>query len=533
MLVRATLDSDAATLRPCGAALSGAECKYPGPECESSGAVGHYAARMNAFDIGRLDGHAQASLLRSGEITPLQLTEAAITRIEYLNPALNALTVRCYELARARANSLAERPERAVSLESAKRRAAEDPERALAGVPYLLKDSLDYPGLPTRFGSRLHAAVGPAASEYEYSRRLDAEGLIPLGKSNVPEFSLLPTSESLLYGAARNPWSLEHSPGGSSGGAAVAVASGMVPLAHAADGGGSIRIPASCCGVLGLKPGRGGNVRARAQHIVEDLLVGDTLLSRTVRDAAWAFSVMRPGAAGQPAVDLAAPVHRLRIAVVEHNLFGDAPHPHVAQGLRQTADLCASLGHEMVRARLPFDTAAVARGFQVIWAYLALDLVEHCRGTLINGSLDAVLEPWTLNLAHWARQLESADLDTALRQVALATAALDEFHRDHPVILSPTLKHPPVPLGRLAPTQPFDSLCSDMFDYVSYTPLHNLTGTPALSVPLFMSPEGLPIGSMFAAARGGEAMLLQLAHQLEQAAPWAERWPPHSAGVPT
>jgi len=472
--------------------------------------------RMNAFDIGRLDAHAQASLLHSGAITPLQLTEAAITRIEHLNPTLNVLTVRCYELARARAAAV-----------TANR------ERTLAGVPYLLKDSLDYPGLPTRSGSRLRAAAGPARGEHEYSRRLDAEGLIPLGKSNVPEFCLLPTTESLLSGAARNPWSLEHSPGGSSGGAAVAVASGMVPLAHAADGGGSIRIPASCCGLLGLKPGRGGNVRARAQHIVEDLLVGDTLLSRTVRDAAWAFSVMQPDAAGKPGVDLAAPARRLRIAVVEHNLFGDVPHPHVAQGLRQTADLCANLGHEVVQARLPFDTASVARGFQVIWAYLALDLVEHCRGTLINESpgnesLGALLEPWTLNLAHWGRQFEAADLDTALRQVALATAALDEFQRDHPVILSPTLKHPPLPLGRLAPTQPFDALCSDMFDYVSYTPLHNLTGAPAISVPLFMSPEGLPIGSMFAAARGGEATLLQLARQLEQAAPWAERWPPYS-----
>lgn len=482
---------------------------------------------MNAFDIGRLDAHAQASLLRSGELTPLQLTEAAIARIEHLNPALNALTLRCYELARARANSLAERSEGAANPAS-----TASPGRTLAGVPYLLKDSLDYPGLPTRCGSRLRAAAGPATSEYEYSRRLDAAGLIPLGKSSVPEFSLLPTTESLLSRPARNPWSLEHSPGGSSGGAAVAVASGMVPLAHAADGGGSIRIPASCCGVLGLKPGRGGNVRARAQHIVEDLLVGDTLLSRTVRDAAWAFSVMRPGAPDQPAVDLVAPVRRLRIAVVERNLFGDEPHAHVAQGLRQTADLCASLGHEMVQARLPFDTAAAARAFQVIWAYLALDLVEHCRGTLINESLDALLEPWTLNLAHWARQFESADLDAALRHVALATAALEEFHRDHPVILSPTLKHPPVPLGRLAPTQPFATLYSNMFDYVSYTPLHNLTGTPAISVPLFLSPDGLPIGSMFAAARGGEATLLQLARQLEQAAPWAERWPPHSTGSP-
>jgi amidase len=459
----------------------------------------------DALAIGRLDAHDQAALLRSGEISGVELVDAAIARIELFDPALNATTHRAFDEAR-------------------KRAAVAGSHAGLRGVPYLLKDGLDYIGMPTRSGSRLHARGPAAQSDFEYSRRLDAAGLVPLGKSNVPEFGLLPTTESLLYGPARNPWARDRSPGGSSGGAAVAVASGMVPLAHAADGGGSIRIPASCCGVVGLKPGRGANVRAREHHILEDLLVGDVLLSRSVRDVAWAFAAAHP--TRQATVGAREPLKRLRVAFIPQNLFGEPPHPEVAAVARRAAELCAGLGHLVEEARYPFDAPATANAFRTLWEYLAHEVVERCRPLAGSAALASVLEPWTLGLAQWSRRLGAADLGAAMRHIAQATDGLERLFTRYDVILSPVLKEPAVAIGRLGPDREFEALVREMFDYVSYTPLHNLTGTPAISLPLFAASDGVPIGSMFAAARGGEALLLQLAYELEQALPWSSRWPP-------
>lgn len=462
-------------------------------------------SKRDAMEIGRLDAHDQARLLQKGEISAVELIDTAILRIEHLDPTLNALSHKAYAQARERAAKITYK-------------------HGLAGVPYLLKDGLDYPGMPCRSGSRSKAATSAGGANHAYGDRLDDLGLIPLGKSNVPEFGLLPTTESLLYGPARNPWALDRSSGGSSGGAAVAVASGMVPLAHAADGGGSIRIPASCCGVFGLKPGRGGNLRARGQHVLEDLLVGDTLLARSVRDAAWAVRALREGVhASVPPTG-----RRLRIGVVMGNLSDELPHADVAEVIRKTADLCVGLGHEVETVSLPIDGPAVVESFRVIWGYLANDIVEHCKSAAKGVPLQEVLEPWTLELAQWSRHLKPEQLAQAFDTLSHATAGLEQFFLHHDLTLSPVVKEPPVPLGYLAPTRPFEALMRDMFDYVSYTPLHNLTGNPAMSVPLFATAGGLPIGSMFAAARGGEETLLELAHELERARPWAGRWPQHS-----
>ncbi len=460
------------------------------------------------WEIGRLDAHDQAALVRTGDLSALELAAAAISRIEQLDPVLKAVTHRAFESACVRAERLA-----ASSV--------------LAGVPYLLKDGLDFPGMPSRFGSRSRANGANASVAYEYTRRLTAAGLIPLGKTNVSEFGLLPTTESLLYGPARNPWSIEHSPGGSSGGAAVAVASGMVPVAHAADGGGSIRIPASCCGVFGLKPGRGGNVRARAQHVVEDFLVADTLLSRTVRDTERALRFTSPVIA-QARCSHPDKTKRLRVALVMNNLFGDAPHPDVADVIRRTAELCASLGHVIEEVAAPFDGPAVADSFRAIWGYLAVDIVQRSGCDPYSDAILETLEPWTVDLARWGERLGPLDLDQVFEQSTRASDALSGLFVNHDVLLSPVLKTPPVKIGQLAPTRPFKDLLQDMFDYVSYTPLQNLTGLPAMSVPLFVSKAGLPVGSMFTARRGGETTLLDLAYELEAACPWVDRWPPLS-----
>lgn len=460
--------------------------------------------KEDAFAIGRLDATGQAALVAGGELAPADLVEAALIRIDALDPTLNALTFRDDEAALQRAQAA---------------------RGAMAGVPWLVKDGLDYPGMPTRSGSRSRRDAPAGTTAFPYTERLDEAGLIALGKTNAPEFGLLPTTEPLLYGAARNPWALDRSPGGSSGGAAVAVASGMVPLAHAADGGGSIRIPASNCGLVGLKPGRGGNVRARDPHIVEDLLVGDTLLARSVRDVVWATAATASGAVPIPAR------RQLRIAMIPESLDGRAPAPEVQAALDFAAGLCASLGHDVEPVALPVDGTAVAGAFRTIWGYLARDSIRDAVSRL-GTSLTDVLEPWTLDLAAWGSVIEAVDADRLFAHVAAAEAALRAFFIEYDMILSPVLRLPALPIGALAPDRPFDEIMALMFDYVSYTPLHNLTGLPAISLPLFPGDaSGVPIGSMFAAARGQEPLLLALAHELEAAAPWSGRWPAHSIGA--
>ncbi len=461
----------------------------------------------DAFAIGKLDAHGQAALVSSGEIPPEALVEAAIIRIDALDPLLNAITFRDDAAARARAVE------------------ASGP---MAGVPWLLKDGLDYRGMPSRSGSRSKRDAVPGTIEFAFTKGFDEAGLVPIGKTNAPEFGLLPTTEPVLYGAARNPWALDRSPGGSSGGAAVAVASGMVPVAHAADGGGSIRIPASCCGLVGLKPGRGGNLRAREHHVIEDFIACDVLLSRSVRDVAWAAAV----GAGRPRQANAPVQRRLRVAVIAENLDGNAPSEPVGHVLRRAADLCTTLGHNVEVAVLPTDGPAMAGAFQTLWGYLARDAVNQTAAFLGNVGARDVLEPWTLDLAHDAGLLMATDLDRAYANIAAGTAAFARFFEDFDVVLSPVLRHPALKIGELAPTRSFDDIWTLMFDYVSYTPLQNLTGLPAISLPLFEDADGVPIGSMFTAARGGEDLLLELAFELEAAAPWSGRWPQHSVANP-
>lgn len=464
----------------------------------------------DAMALGRLDAHAQAALVRSGEISATELVQAAIERIEALDPALNVMTFRGYKAALKQAST-------------------SQGDAAMRGVPYLLKDGMDYVGMPSRSGSRIKKNAPPMSAGSEYSDRLDRAGLIPLGKSNAPEFGLLPTTEPVLYGPCRNPWNIAHSSGGSSGGAGAAVASGMVAIAHAADGGGSIRIPAACCGVFGLKPSRGANVRARGPHIIEDFLVGDTLLSRSVRDAAWSFAVTAPGEKQTLTFDPKA--RRLRIGFCLENFNGQQPSPDVAAVIRRSAELCQRLGHAVEEVKQPFNGPDVDRAFKLIWAYLAQDTVNAVRPLLREGKLEDVLERWTLELGASSERLTSTDVERIFIDSAVAGRALEDFYSRYDVLLTPVLRHSPLPLGALDPTQPFEPMYETMFDYVSYTPLQNLTGTPAMSVPLYMSENGLPVGSMFAAGQGQDELLLQLAFELEQAEPWGSRWPKHSVGA--
>jgi amidase len=457
----------------------------------------------DALALGRLDAHAQAQLVRSGELDAAALTEAALLRIEAFDPALQATSHHAASQARIQAARLPQGG-------------------AMRGVPWMPKDSLDYPGMPTRSCSRSRTGA-LAGSGHAFVQRLDAAGLVAVGKTAMPEFGLLGSTEALAGPVTRNPWSLAHSPGGSSGGAGAAVAAGLVPLAHGSDGGGSIRLPASCCGVVGLKPGRDATVRVRSRHNVEDLLVGDSLMSRSVRDTAWAYAATHLQAA-RPMVQGASP-RRLRIAVIEHGLRGNVPHADVAQAIRRSADLCASLGHQVEAVQWPLDGAAFLQSFEDLWSHLAADCVDAVRAVSGGRRLEDLLEPWTLDLALRAEALPASALEAAYAQLAGLPVQLARFHQQYDVVLSPVVSTPAPLLGTYAPTVPVDTLMESMFDWISYTPLQNMAGTPAISLPLFTSSTGLPIGSMFAADRGQEDLLLALAYELEAALPWHARWP--------
>lgn len=455
----------------------------------------------DALTLGRLDAHAQAALLRSGEVSPVELVESAIQRIEALDPALDAVSEQAFDMARTRAAS------------------GPKPDGPMAGVPWLIKDSLDYPGLPSRGGSRSRSGE-PVDREYPFTRIWDAEGLIPVGKSAMPEFGLLPTTEPLLRAPTRNPWSLEHSPGGSSGGAAAALAVGMVPLAHGSDGAGSIRIPASCCGLVGLKPGRGASVRVRGRSVVEDLIVSDVLMSRSVRDTAWAFAAAHPD---RPAMVTQPGKRRLRIAFNLDTLDGGPTDPRVVEAARDVAALCEDLGHIVVPASPDIDRPAALEAMHVLWAQDGADCVDGLRGA--GRDIHALLEPWTIALGEMAERLEPADLERAFGQAARLPKQFADFHARYDVMLTPTLAAPPLRIGEMTPTDEPESLLRRFFEWVGYTPLQNIAGTPAISLPLGWTGEGLPIGVMLASDRGAEAVLLELAYELEAARPWADRWP--------
>ena len=335
----------------------------------------------SARDIARLDATAQAALVRAGDVTAFDLAEAAIARIEALNPALNAIASKGFEAGRALARS-------------------GPPAGVFSGVPFLIKDLIEFPPLPHMAGSRLMASnVGSFASPY--GARVKEAGLVVLGTTTTPEFGLLPTTEPLLTGATRNPWDTDRIAGGSSGGAAAAVASGMVPIAHASDGGGSIRFPAACCGVFGLKPSRGRNVEARR----EPSPIGvENCFSRSVRDsAAFLHQTQQrgPDAPLTPLPLITAPgTRKLRIGVTVASYTGSLPDTDTADAVMATAELCRAMGHEVEEVAWPFDCPAFVDHFLTLWGLGAAAIAARARAALgPDADLSTVLEPWTLGLA--------------------------------------------------------------------------------------------------------------------------------------
>lgn len=459
--------------------------------------------------LGQSDGIGLAARINAGEISALEAAEAAIARARSLQPQLNFLAAQTFEAAR--------------------RRARYPGAGALAGVPTLVKDLAEERGVPCSYGSRAYAGFIPQSQD-PYVDAIYATGLNSLGKSSVPEFGLNATTETLLLGPTRNPWSLGHSSGGSSGGAAAAVAAGVVPIAHATDGGGSIRIPAACCGLFGLKPSR-GRTTAENSSLPLQLSV-DGCLSRSVRDsAAWlGLTELRGGRFAPMGIVGGPSERRLRVLLQVRDLLGRAPDPEVAAATEAAARLLESLGHMVEEAPAPTGGEAFVAAFQLYWAAGAGQAVREARRNRPEAKPEDILEPFTLALAEQAARASEAALDAAVVELRKAGAAHLALFERADILITPVLASPPAQLGELAPARPFAELEKALLDYVAYTPVQNVAGNPAMSVPLGQSTRGLPIGVQFTAGPGEDALLLALAFELEQANPWIGRRPKIFAG---
>lgn len=470
-----------------------------------------------AEEFERYDGLGLAELIRTKEVTAEEVLAATLERIDARNSAINAVVTRMDEQARAAIR-------------------AGLPDGPFKGVPYLLKDlGALYTGVVTSYGSRLFADYVPD-HDSEIVARMKRAGLVIVGKSNTPEMGIAPSTEPRLHGVTRNPWSLGHSAGGSSGGAAAAVAAGMLPMAHATDGGGSIRIPASVCGLFGLKPTRARNPMgpdagegwsgASIGHAVtwtvrDSAALLDATSGPDVGDPYWAPPPARPFLQ-----DVGRDPGRLRIALTTTPWIEGPVDPECAEAARTAARLCESLGHHIEEARPQIDEAAWLKSTLVIvTASLAFTLETRA------AALGRALKPDDVERITWervelAKTFSAADYARAIHTVHRTGRAVARFLERYDVLITPTMAKPPHPLGVLSLSSPDSAaFMAARSASVAFTSLFNSSGHPAMSVPLAMSRSGLPLGVQFVARFGDEATLFRLASQLETSQPWKDRRP--------
>ncbi|HEX6257725.1 MAG TPA: amidase [Euzebyales bacterium] len=486
------------------------------------------------------DAVGLASLIRSGQVSTAEVLEAAIDRIERHNPVLNAVVETAFDRAR--------------------RRVADGvPDGPLAGVPYLFKSlSHAWSGARLTMGSRALRAHVPAYSSTLVDR-LEAAGIVGLGMTNVPELGIMPVTEPELHGACVNPWDPTRTAGGSSGGAAAAVAVGMVPAASASDGGGSIRIPASNCGLFGLKPSRG---RTPSGPVAADGLFGLSVshaVTRSVRDSALLLDVAvgpepgdpyaAPGRARPFSEEVGAEPGALRIGVVDGGILHDDIAPECRRAVSAATVLVGELGHEVTPLQFDIDRAAAGEALVVLFAAsvaAAVSDIARLKGQSSPCPDEYELATWVLQLV--GRRLTGAQVAAAFTHIrVLGRTIAQQLDRERiDVVLTSTLADPPMPHHALDPTATERSLLEAMrrvpvrpalmvvlrrlaakvMAPIPNVPVFNMTGQPAMSVPLHWTPDGLPVGVQFAGRYGDEAMLLRLAAQLEQARPWFDRRPP-------
>ena len=470
-----------------------------------------------AQEFERYDGLGLAELIRTKEVTVEEVLAATLERIEARNPAINAVVTRMDEQARAEIRGGL-------------------PDGPFKGVPYLLKDlGALYTGVVTSNGSNLFASY-LADHDSEIVARMKRAGLVIVGKSNTPEMGIAPSTEPRLHGVTRNPWSLGHSAGGSSGGAAAAVAAGMLPIAHATDGGGSIRIPASACGLFGLKPTRARNPMgpdagegwsgASIGHAVtwtvrDSAALLDATSGPDVGDPYWAPPPARPFLS-----EIGRDPGRLRIALTTTPWIEGPVDPECAEAARAAGRLCESVGHHIEEARPQIDEAAWLKSTLVI-VTASLGFALETRATVLGRALKSDdVERITWERVELGRTFSATDYARAIHTVHRTGRVVARFLERYDVLITPTMAKPPHPLGVLSLSSPDSAaFMAARSASVGFTSLFNSSGHPAMSVPLSMSRSGLPLGVQFVARFGDEATLFRLASQLETAAPWKDRRP--------
>jgi Asp-tRNA(Asn)/Glu-tRNA(Gln) amidotransferase A subunit family amidase len=465
---------------------------------------------MNEADYLAQDATGLADLIRRREVSAAEVLEAAIARMAKVNPRINAVTLDLSD--RARAETPADGP--------------------LSGVPYLIKDlGANVAGTPTSGGSNLFKdVIQPADSNIVSAYR--KAGLVIFGKTNTPEFGLEPVTEPEAFGPSRNPWNLDHTPGGSSGGASAAVAGGIVPAAHASDGGGSIRCPASCTGLFGMKPSRGRVSFAPANEGWGGFSIQHAV-TRTVRDSAALLDAVCQPVAGDPywqappatpyVQEVGRDPGKLRIGFFAGSFSSVDIDPECAAAVRETAKLLEGLGHEVVEAKPDADFAgARAAAAQVIAPSIAatLEIEGRRRGRPVE---PGEVEGLTLALAGQGEGVKASAYIQAIQTAHAFGRAVARYFETYDVLLTSTMGRPPVPVGWLRGGGPREEYVDRLFSFMSNTQAFNITGQPAMTVPLAWSQSGLPIGLQFVGRMGDESGLFRLAGQLEQAAPWGDK----------
>jgi amidase len=462
------------------------------------------ALRLHTFAedaLAQYDATALAQLISQRALSSMEVVAASVARAQKIEPSIHAIVTPCYGHA----------------LGQARRKNT----GFFAGVPTFIKDNVDVQALPTLYGSEAVAAT-PAKHTAPFAKQLLAQGWICLGKSSLPEFGLNASTEFQRKEPTRNPWNTHFSSGASSGGAAALVAAGVVPLAHANDGGGSIRIPAACCGLVGLKPSRGRLIDAVSAKKLPINIVSEGVITRSVRDTAQ-FYAQAETYFHHPQLPRLGLIHapsarRLRIGVLEQGLNGKPYDSATATALTQVVQQLEHLQHHVEPASLYLDPR-FGNDFSLYWGMLAYSL-EKAGARIVGKGFDAHrLDPLTRGLSALFRG-QLLHFPTALYRLHKAQKDYAQWFRRFDLILSPTLSYSVPPLGYLSPNVPFDELFQRLTQLISITPINNVTGTPAISLPMAQSADGMPIGMHFCAPWGHEARLLELAFEIELAHPW-------------
>jgi amidase len=454
--------------------------------------------------LGDLDAVGLVDAIQSGRVGRAEVVESAIARTEAVNAAVNGLAYRAFDRARAEAAEPSAPPDTGF----------------LSGVPTFVKDNVDVAGLPTMLGTDAWTPR-PADSDSDFARLYLATGMTPLGKTQMSEYGFSASAEHPRLGPVRNPWNTDHTAGASSSGSGAFVAAGAVPIAHANDGGGSIRIPASCNGLVGLKPSRGRLPLDKEVSRMPIRLVTNGVVTRSVRDtAAFYREAERIWRAPKlpPIGDVTRPgKQRLRIAVITRSLLRESS-PEVRELTLKTAGLLEELGHRVDHVEKPPVPSSFAADFLLYWGLLALGQIQM--SGRVAGFDRSRLDNLTLGLDRLARR-NLHRLPLALIRLRGAHRHTARFAQTYDAVLTPTVADETPPIGYLDPTADYQQIIDRLEDWVAFTPLHNVTGEPAISLPLAESANGLPVGMMLSAAVGEEVRLLELAYELEEARPWA------------